>query len=125
MNDTVRGQSSKRPVMIYDGDCSFCKRWVERWRVMTGDGVEYIPSSEGRVRFPEVPEGDWEASVQYVEVDGTRTQRADAVFRALAVGNWLGRAGHWAYERVPGFGVVADAGYDFVARNRGVFSKFS
>ena len=25
---------ARRPTLIYDGDCKFCARWVERWRVL-------------------------------------------------------------------------------------------
>src|SRR5436305_15190978 len=29
------------PTFIYDGDCSFCKLWVDRWKQLTGDRVVY------------------------------------------------------------------------------------
>jgi len=45
----------KRPVMIYDGDCHFCTRWIARWRAITGDRVVYRASQEAAKDFPEIP----------------------------------------------------------------------
>ena len=32
-----------KPILVYDGECGFCRRWIERWRVVTGDRVVYLP----------------------------------------------------------------------------------
>src|SRR5689334_1490180 len=45
-----------RPLLIYDGGCSFCRRWVERWRMLTGDAIEYEPSQTAAGRYPEIPQ---------------------------------------------------------------------
>ena len=29
--------------MIFDGDCRFCRAWIERWRQATGQAGEYMP----------------------------------------------------------------------------------
>ena len=41
--------------MIFDGDCGFCRRWIERWKAATGDRIDYAPSQEVGARFPEIP----------------------------------------------------------------------
>ena len=41
-----------RSVLIYDGECNFCVRWVGRLKHMTKDRVEYLPSQEVCERFP-------------------------------------------------------------------------
>src|SRR5689334_23761086 len=30
------------PVVVYDGRCGFCARWVRRWRARTGRRVRYL-----------------------------------------------------------------------------------
>jgi hypothetical protein len=30
----------ERPLLVWDGDCDFCRRWIERWRRIAGDRVE-------------------------------------------------------------------------------------
>jgi hypothetical protein len=32
--------------------------WIERWREMTGDSVDYRPSSEVAADFPEISQED-------------------------------------------------------------------
>ena len=38
--------------MIYDGECGFCKMWIERWRRLTEGGLAFAPSQEVADRFP-------------------------------------------------------------------------
>ena len=35
--------------MIFDGNCRFCRVWIERWRAVTGDKVEYLPFQDPAV----------------------------------------------------------------------------
>src|SRR5689334_18700523 len=59
-----------RPLLVYDGDCGFCRGWVGRWRGITGDRVEYRPSQEVSGRFPEVGDEGFAARVWLIEPDG-------------------------------------------------------
>ena len=47
MRATPRWQVSSppqaRPLLLYDGDCGFCRLWVSRWRGITGEHVDYEP----------------------------------------------------------------------------------
>jgi len=105
-----------RPVLVYDGDCGFCRRWVARWRKVTGDAVEYLPSDAAIARFPAVPAERYLESVQLIGGRGLVLSGAAAVFAAL---DSAGRTWPlWCYRRVPGFAVVAEAVYRLVARHR-------
>ena len=50
----------QRPLLVYDGDCGFCRKWVRRWQLRTGDRADYAPyqeaagrfAAEGRPRYP-------------------------------------------------------------------------
>jgi hypothetical protein len=35
-----------RPLLVFDGDCSFCWAWVEYWKDSTGNRVDYSPFQE-------------------------------------------------------------------------------
>jgi predicted DCC family thiol-disulfide oxidoreductase YuxK len=48
-----------KPLMVFDGDCHFCRRWVERWREMTRGEVDYAPSQEVGAQFPEIPAAEF------------------------------------------------------------------
>jgi predicted DCC family thiol-disulfide oxidoreductase YuxK len=113
-----------KPLLIFDGDCHFCRRWIERWRDLTAGAVEYAPFQEVAERFPEVPREAFERSVQFIETNGTVFSAAEAVFRSLG----QKRARKWmirCYEHVPGFAVIAEVAYSLVARHRRTASFFT
>src|ERR1700682_6656787 len=113
-----------KPLLIFDGDCHFCRRWIERWRDLTAGAVEYAPFQEVVQRFPEIPREAFERAVQFIETDGAVFSAAEAVFR------WLGhkRGRKWmirSYEHVPGFAVITEAAYRVIARHRWTASFFT
>jgi len=115
----------ERPLLIFDGDCGFCRLWIERWRAITGDRVEYRASQDLGPEFADVPAAEFAGSVQFFDGDGRRYDRAAAVFRSLATTSRVAKLAVRAYERVPGFGAVADCAYGVVARNRMLFSRLT
>lgn len=116
----------EKPVLLFDGDCNFCRRWIARWQGFTGDAVEYIPYQHASVadRFPELSPERMAEAVHLVTTDGAVHTGADAVFRALAVPSgrhWT----VWAYRRVPAFARTSEFFYGLVARHRMFFSWFT
>jgi len=53
-----------KAIVIYDGSCGFCKKWIARWRRITGDAVEYRSSAETGALFPEIPSSEFDRAVQ-------------------------------------------------------------
>ncbi|HET9063922.1 MAG TPA: DCC1-like thiol-disulfide oxidoreductase family protein, partial [Candidatus Binatia bacterium] len=100
----------RRPTLLYDGDCGFCRRWIERWREITVDRVVYSASKEAGHHFPQVDPALYAGSVVFVDADGAVFLGADAVLRALATASgwaWLS----WLYQRIPAFAAVAERAY--------------
>jgi lipase maturation factor 1 len=111
------GERPDRPLLVFDGDCGFCRQWVERWRGITGERVAYRPSQEVGEHYPEIGPERFRAKVWLVEPDGRATGGARAVFRLYALAGekrWLG----WLYDRLPAFAEAAEETYEFVARHR-------
>ena len=106
-----------KPLIIWDGECHFCRRWIERWREITRDAVDYATSQESAERFPEIPREQFERSLIYIETDGSVFLGAEAVFRSLRCRSsrkWLA----WSYDHVPGFAAVSESLYRIIAFNR-------
>ena len=111
----------QKPLMLFDGNCHFCRRWIERWRELTVGRVDYASSQEAGGQSPEIPPSEFEKSVQFIETDGTVFRGAEAVFRSLRCGGkgkWLA----WSYDRIPGFAAITETAYGLVARNRSLAS---
>ncbi len=106
-----------KPLLIWDGQCHFCRRWIERWREITGGAVDYATSQESAERCPEIPREQFERSVILVESDGSVFSGAEAVFRSLRCRSskkWLA----WSYYHVPGFAPISESVYKIILLNR-------
>ncbi len=106
-----------KPLMIWDGDCHFCKRWIERWREITAGNLDYATYQEAAARFPEIPVEQFKRAVAFIEPDGEAFFAAEAVYRSLRYRSsrkWLA----WSYDHVPGFAAISETAYKFIAHNR-------
>ncbi len=106
-----------KPLLIWDGECDFCRLWIERWREITEGKVDYATYQEAAVRFPEIPVDQFTRAMAFIKPDGDVFFAADAVYRSLAYRRSR-RLLAWSYNRVPGFAAVSETGYGFIARHR-------
>jgi predicted DCC family thiol-disulfide oxidoreductase YuxK len=111
-------------LLIFDGDCGFCRRWVSRWQRATGDALDYFPFQDGAVgrNYPEIPRAAFAEALHLILPDGSVCTGAEAVFRSLAAGGvkrWL----LWCYTWLPLFAGMSELGYREVAAHREFFSK--
>jgi predicted DCC family thiol-disulfide oxidoreductase YuxK len=110
-----------KPLMIWDGECHFCKRWIERWREITAGKVDYATYQHAAHQFPEIPVEQFKRAVALIEPDGEPFFAAAAVYRSLRYRSsrkWLA----WSYYHIPGFAAVSETAYKFIARHRGLGS---
>jgi predicted DCC family thiol-disulfide oxidoreductase YuxK len=115
---------SEKPIMVFDGDCRFCRHWIDRWRSLTGDRVRYAPFQEVAGQFPEIPRDAFVHAVQLIMPDGEVFSAAYAVFRTLAFVprcTWM----LWLYQHLPGFAFVTEFFYGFVARHRNALYRLT
>lgn len=116
---TIRRQA----LLLFDGECAFCRLWIDYWRTLTGEVLSYAPCQEHVEAAQGITPEDCNRAVQLVTADGRRYQAALAVYHALAAAGrwrWL-----WMYRHVPGFAAVSEAMYRIIARHRGVFYRIT
>jgi predicted DCC family thiol-disulfide oxidoreductase YuxK len=111
-----------KPLLIWDGDCHFCRRWIERWRTITAGEVDYAASQELRDKFPEIPRDQFQKSVVFIDTNGDVFVAAEAIARSLRSRK---RWPAWSYDHVPGFAAVSEFGYGLIARHRSAASFFT
>ena len=115
----VKSPPDSRPLVVFDGDCGFCRFWIERWKSVTGGRLDYAPYQDVATRFPEIDADEFRRAVALILPSGEVFFGAHAVVRALAEvpgrGGWLA-----AYRRVPGFAALSELGYRFIAGHRNV-----
>ena len=114
--------SPTKPLMIWDGECLFCKMWIERWREMTAGKVDYATYQQAASQFPEIPLDQFKHAMAFIEPDGKTFFAAEAVYRSLQYRSsrkWL----EWSYDHVPGFSAISESAYKFIARHRSLGSS--
>lgn len=106
--------------MLFDGECSFCRRSVTLLARLTRDKVRYEPWQEAIGRFPQLSRDALSTAVHLVRPDGHVSRGMQAVCRALDAG------GHpltlRIYMGAPRLAALSERFYDLVARNRGKLS---
>src|SRR5271155_3066570 len=98
---------SDKPLLIFDGNCGFCRIWIQYWVQLTGTRVEYAASQDVAANYPQIPADSYSQSVQLMMSSGEAMSGARAVFTTLTYApgmKWL----LWAYQHVPGFAPLAE-----------------
>jgi len=113
-----------KPLLVYDGACGYCLRWIHRWQRTMGDRIDYAPFQDVADQFPTIPRERFEQAVHLIEPNGRSSSGAEAVFRALSLS---GRR-RWPlaiYRFMPGAAHVTEAAYRFVANHRSGVSRLT
>ena len=114
-----RIRTTPRYSVVYDGECSVCRRLAEalrRWD--RRESLEIVPFQGPGVkdRFPWIAPEAFEASIQLIAPDGTTWAGAAAIeelLRILPGGRWIG----WTFA-LPLARPLAERGYRLFAGNR-------
>ncbi|MEJ8801077.1 thiol-disulfide oxidoreductase DCC family protein [Pontibacter sp. H249] len=110
--------SLQKPIMVYDGNCSFCRFWVSKWQNLASEEVDFVPYQQLPKLYYGVTRQQFSRSV-YLVTKYRRLHGAAAVFEVLAIG------GDDSWNRIYYNVVLADtffeAAYRVVANNRDFF----
>ena len=84
------GLSDGRPILVYDGDCSFCTRWVEWARLRLPAEVEIESSTSTDLVALGLTSSDAAAAAWWIDPDGRRRRGHAAIGRTLEAfgGGW-------------------------------------
>jgi predicted DCC family thiol-disulfide oxidoreductase YuxK len=109
-----------RATLIYDGQCAFCRRWVERVRRWDRHRrIDVVPyqADDLEVRFPELSRAECALRIHLIDAAGAVHRGAAAGREVLArlPAGWL-----WALPlRCPGALRIADPIYEWITRHYG------
>ncbi len=101
----------ERPLVLFDGNCGFCRTWIDYFQALIGAQVDYAPTEEIAPK-----------SVRIKLRDGQDFSGARAVLEMLRYApGFSGFA--WLYGKVPLFAAVSEWAYRLVAGHRPFFDK--
>ncbi|MGB0979743.1 MAG: thiol-disulfide oxidoreductase DCC family protein [Croceimicrobium sp.] len=103
--------------MVWDGDCSFCRYWIDYWKKMSGSSIQFEPYQEVAKDFPDIEEQNFKEAVRFIATDGLVYSGPDAAYRSLyhlEKFKWL----HRSYANNAIFRNISDHLYQWIANNR-------
>ncbi|MCG9126261.1 lipase maturation factor family protein [Candidatus Poribacteria bacterium] len=113
-------EQNSKALLVYDGDCDFCKYWIAQWQHITQNRIEYVPYQQVVLEYSNIPISSFQSSVQLILPDGQVYSGAEAVFRTLNNSILL-----WGYTKFKFFSILCELLYRFVANNRSLFSTLT
>jgi predicted DCC family thiol-disulfide oxidoreductase YuxK len=118
----MRQEPKDLPVMLYDGDCDFCRYWIKKWGAITGGSVRYEPYQGTLDKYTLVTEKQCRKAVQLIMPGPMVFSGAHAVFKTLSFGGKC-KTFLRLYERIPLFGFTCEMVYQLIGHSRWFLAK--
>lgn len=118
-------EAQAKPILYWDRDCSFCRRWVERWQQATGASTDYQVVQSAPARIVDAAGGLPPERIVLAQPDGSILTGAGAALTSLAPHSLGARMACGLYRALPPFRTASESAYRFIASNRQFFSFLS
>ncbi|WP_339702810.1 DCC1-like thiol-disulfide oxidoreductase family protein [uncultured Marixanthomonas sp.] len=113
-----------KPVLVWDGECGFCKYWVTRWQSLTRNKIEYKTYQEIASQFHDIPLKEFKKASRLIETNGKIYSGPDSAYRSYTYSTknlpW-----HSWYCNYSWFTKLSDHGYNYIAKHRPFFFKLT
>lgn len=110
--------------MVWDGECTFCYFWVERWKQITGNKIDYQRLKVASPSFPDIDKKAFKQAVRFIDTDGFIYSGAAAAFKSFEI---AGQHTYWwkLYHQSSRFRLLCNTTYRWIARNRSFMFKLT
>ncbi|MCB0801779.1 MAG: DUF393 domain-containing protein [Flavobacteriales bacterium] len=112
-----------KPLMVYDGKCDFCRYWIVKWKMMTGNNIEYTTFQKAAKQFPDIEIQHFKEAVRLILPDGTIYSGPAAAYYTYFIRNSVPFLFKW-YQSITWFRRLNDYLYQWIADNRNQVFKF-
>ncbi|ELR73293.1 hypothetical protein C900_04145 [Fulvivirga imtechensis AK7] len=107
-----------KPMMVWDGDCNFCRYWICVLKSKTGDELEYQTYQEAAGYYSNISRQAFAEAVRLIDGGGQVYSGPDSAYRAFFYFKNPIRFAHDWYDRSKVFRFVSDHAYHFVSTHR-------
>src|SRR5437867_3213236 len=77
-----------KPLLLWDGECDFCRLWIERWKEITAGKIDYAAYQEEAEYFPEISRDEFKHSMVFAHA---WDDLSDRIRVALGTSGWIDR----------------------------------
>ena len=116
---------TKKPMMVWDGECGFCKYWITNWKSRTGSNIEYRTYQEVASHYADIPLKEFKKASRLIETDGKVFNGPDSAFRSFTYFKKKLSIWHRWYSEYKWFTSISDHTYNFIAKHRSFMFKLT
>lgn len=113
-----------KPLLVYDGNCGFCKYWIIKWKRLTQNHVTYTPFQKAAKNLADIPEHYFKEAVRFIDLEGNVGNGPEAAYQTLQYKNSYRFLARW-YSKYSLFRKISDYGYQWVADHRNFLFRVS
>lgn len=108
-------------ILIWDGECGFCKFWKTRWEAKTQGKVVFETYQNSASKFKDFPLKEFKKASRLIEPDGKIYSGPDSAYRSM----WHSGNKFWhkLYASNTFFESISNHGYNHIAKNRSFYFK--
>lgn len=108
----------RKPLLIWDGACGFCKYWYLHLKSKIGDRMDYAPYQDAHQRFHDIPYKEFQKASRLIESNGTVYTGPDSLYRSMLYLPQPRPLWHKLYVKNRFFNRLSDVGYDWISKHR-------
>tara|TARA_R100001369_G_scaffold92896_1_gene141012 strand:- start:22364 stop:22828 length:465 start_codon:yes stop_codon:yes gene_type:complete len=110
-----------KPILIWDGECKFCKWWKTRWELKTSEFVEFKPYQKVAKEFPDIPIDEFKKASRLIDEKGNIYSGPDSAYK---IKEYTGDSKwHLWYINYTWFKSLSNSAYNHIAKNRNFYYK--
>lgn len=109
---------TEKPMMVWDGECGFCKYWIINWKSKTDDRIDYRTFQDVAIRFKDIPLKEFKKASRLIEPNGSVFSGPDSAYRSFLYFKNNKSPWHRWYSQHKIFNFISDHTYNSIAKNR-------
>jgi len=106
-----------KALLVFDGDCGFCRYWLVKWKKISSDHFDYKPFQEVAGNYKEIPLAEFKSAVQLILPNGNVMSGAEVAYYTYYVNGSIPFLYNY-YSKWKIFKILSDSIYSWVAKNR-------
>lgn len=109
---------NKRPLVIFDQHCNYCRKWADRIQKQLAQKVYFLGYQDLPDPFLSIQKSDFKKALYFVDETNQCFNRAEAIYKLLSYTRTLSRFSLQLYYYLPGFKWLSELAYHIVAKYR-------
>ena len=111
-------EARKKPLLVFDGECEFCRRFASKWYEKSGEQIDFAPYKEIADNIQQISIEEFKNEIKLIYPEGRVYGGAAAAFKVIEHSKSPLRALSWFYNHTRAFDPIWEWVYKIVARNR-------